>query len=115
MRLKFAAFALLPVALGATASQPLAPVCGTGDNASICLASVGAKMKVKPELRARRADAGNRAIDVICSPGFEAELKAFRARYDSNAHDGENARIGAILTQPTQLPRAAQALTGRML
>jgi len=92
MRLKFAAFALLPVALGATASQPLAPVCGTGDNASICLASVDVKRKVKPELRPRLADAGTRAIDIINSPAFEAELKAFHARYDANARDTEHAR-----------------------
>ena len=69
------------------AAPATGPVCGTGDNAGICFASIDQLGKVKPEMRARLAAAGTSAIDIIGTPEFERELTAFfQAHGDDGAH-----------------------------
>lgn len=86
----FGSFALSAMFCAGVAEATDSPVCGTGANADICFASIDKRGKVKPEQRARLADVGTRAIDVVSTPEFERELIAFYQAYDWRSHGAEH-------------------------
>lgn len=73
--------ALLAPANSAAAADKPAPgrLCGSGQNAAVCFASVDRAGKLSPGDRAKLAAAAPVAIDIVSSPQFAAELAVFHA------------------------------------
>lgn len=92
----------LYIVLGASADGASeSPVCGTGANAGICFASIDKRGKVTPEQRARLAEVGTRAIDIVSTPEFEQELTAFYQAYDWRSRDAKHRRYWEVFDPKT--------------
>lgn len=100
-RLHWTALACVMASGVAIATPVEIAVCGTGENATICFASVDQSGRLTPVQRARLGEVGTRAVDIISSPEFERELTAFHA---AHANTGEHARYWRDFN-----PRAAVA------